>query len=49
MKRSRKKWTKYKYIGGKLYRSINSNYDGRVVGWVEVDTATCSDDTIKSK
>jgi len=36
MKRSRKKYTKYKCINGKWYKSINSNYDGRVVGWVEV-------------
>lgn len=49
MKRSRKKYTKYTTINGKLCRSINSNYDGRVVGWVEVDTATCSDGTPKSK
>jgi len=49
MKRNRKKHTKYTYIDGKLYRSINSNYDGRVVGWVEADTATCSDITPKSK
>lgn len=49
MKRSRKKHTKYTCIDGKLYRSINSNYDGRVIGWVEMDTATCSDSTSKSK
>lgn len=49
MKRSRKKYTKYTYIDGKLHRSINSNYDGRVIGWVEVDTATCSDNASKTK
>lgn len=37
MKRSRKNYTKYKVINGKLYKSINSSYDGRVVGWIEVE------------
>lgn len=37
MKRSRKKYTKYKRINGKLYKSINSYYDGRVIGWIEVE------------
>lgn len=26
---------KYKVIEGVLYKSINSNYDGRVIGWIE--------------
>lgn len=37
MKRSRKKYTKYTHINGKLYKSINSPYDGRVIGWVEAE------------
>lgn len=36
MKRSRKKYTKYTTINGRLYKSINSSYDGRVIGWIEV-------------
>lgn len=49
MRRSRKNYTKHKFIDGKLYKSINSPYDGRVIGWVEMDTATCSDNASKSK
>lgn len=49
MKRNRKNYTKHKFIDGKWYKSINSPYDGRVIGWVEMDTATCSDSTSKSK
>ena len=32
----KKKIVKYKCINGVLYRSINSYYDGRVIGWIEV-------------
>ena len=49
MIRSRKNYTKHKFMNGKWYKSINSPYDGRVIGWVEMDTATCSDSTSKSK
>ena len=36
MKRCRYKITKYKTINGKTYKSLNSPYDGRVIGWIEI-------------
>jgi hypothetical protein len=37
MKRSRAKIKKYKRINGVLHESLNSPYDGRVIGWIAVE------------
>lgn len=33
--RTNRKIKKYTYINGKKYRILRSNYDGRIVGYVE--------------